>query len=118
MSVNHAALDHRHWRLLLNSLSSPDSTGLDTRRTREMTTVARAWDRSKGQGPRDDSPTPGGVALFAGRRKVKEWNLLMRSSPWIEGAPWREPFGEGMRDFVTKDGRDARCQLVSNFWQD
>ena len=42
----------------------------------------------------------------------------MRSSVWIEGALWREPFGEGIPAFVTKDGRDARCQPVSNVWQD
>jgi hypothetical protein len=118
MSVHHAALDHPHWRLLFNGLSLPDSSRPDTRRTREKTTVARAWDRSKGQGPRDHPPTAGGVALFAGRRKRKTGNLPMRSSVWIEGAPWREPFGEGIPAFVTKDGRDARWQPVSKVWKD
>jgi hypothetical protein len=42
----------------------------------------------------------------------------MWSSLWFEGAPQREPFGQGIRDFATKLGRDARRELVKNFWQE
>jgi enoyl-CoA hydratase len=45
-------------------------------------------------------------------------DLDMWSSLWFEGAPQREPFGQGIRDFATKLGRDARRELVKNFWQE
>jgi enoyl-CoA hydratase len=45
-------------------------------------------------------------------------DLDMWSSLWFEGAPQRESFGQGIRDFTTKAGRDARRELVKNFWQD
>ena len=45
-------------------------------------------------------------------------DLDMWQSLWFEGAPPREPFGQGIKDFVTPDGRNARRKLVKNFWQD
>jgi enoyl-CoA hydratase len=45
-------------------------------------------------------------------------DLDMWTSLVFEGAPPREPFGEGIRDFVNKDSRDERRRLVRNFWQE
>ena len=45
-------------------------------------------------------------------------DLDMWASMFFEGAPPREPFGEGIRDFVDKETRDARRKLVMDFWQD
>ena len=45
-------------------------------------------------------------------------DLDMWSSLWFEGAPQREWFGQRTRDFITREGRDARRALVKNFWQD
>lgn len=45
-------------------------------------------------------------------------DLDMWSSMFFEGAPPREPFGEGVRDFVERDTRDERRKLIMNFWQD
>ncbi|MFV8165260.1 enoyl-CoA hydratase/isomerase family protein [Mycobacterium sp. 134] len=45
-------------------------------------------------------------------------DLDMWQSLWFEGAPQREPFGQGIKDFVTTDGRNARRALVKDFWQD
>jgi len=36
----------------------------------------------------------------------------------FEGAPPRKPFGKGIRDFVQKESRDRRRELVANFWFD
>jgi enoyl-CoA hydratase/carnithine racemase len=44
-------------------------------------------------------------------------DLDMASSMFFEGAPPRQPFGQGIRDFVAKDTRDARRKLVMDFWQ-
>ncbi|WP_051580166.1 enoyl-CoA hydratase/isomerase family protein [Pseudonocardia acaciae] len=45
-------------------------------------------------------------------------DLDMWSSLAFEGAPPREPFGAGIRDFTHRQTRDARRRLVTNFWQD
>jgi len=45
-------------------------------------------------------------------------DLDMWSSLFFEGAPSREPFTQGIRDFVEKTSRDERRKLVMNFWQD
>jgi enoyl-CoA hydratase/carnithine racemase len=45
-------------------------------------------------------------------------DLDLARSMIFEGAPPRQPFGQGIRDFVTKESRDARRRLVSNFWFD
>lgn len=45
-------------------------------------------------------------------------DLDMWSSMFFEGAPAREPFGQGLKDFEHKDTRDARRKLVMDFWQD
>src|SRR5262249_38117988 len=45
-------------------------------------------------------------------------DLDMWSSMFFEGAPPREPFGQGVKDFAEKESRDARRRLVMNFWQD
>ena len=45
-------------------------------------------------------------------------DLDLARSMAFEGAPPREPFGQGIRDFVEKDSRDARRRLVANFWFD
>jgi hypothetical protein len=42
----------------------------------------------------------------------------MWSSLFFEGAPPREPFGAGVREFVDKDTREARRRLTMGFWQD
>lgn len=36
----------------------------------------------------------------------------------FEGAPPRQPFGQGIRDFVTREARDQRRTLVRDFWFD
>jgi enoyl-CoA hydratase len=45
-------------------------------------------------------------------------DLDASSSMFFEGAPQRERFGQGIRDFVEKTSRDERRKLVMNFWQD
>ena len=45
-------------------------------------------------------------------------DLDLARSMIFEGAPPREPFGRGIRDFVERDSRDARRRLVANFWFD
>jgi len=45
-------------------------------------------------------------------------DLDVSSSMVFEGAPQRERFGQGIRDFVEKTSRDERRKLVMNFWQD
>jgi enoyl-CoA hydratase len=45
-------------------------------------------------------------------------DLDMWSSLFFEGAPQREPFGTGVREFVDKDTREARRRLTMGFWQD
>lgn len=44
-------------------------------------------------------------------------DLDMWSSLAFEGAPPRETFGAGVRDFVNKNTRDARRKLVMGFWR-
>ena len=44
-------------------------------------------------------------------------DLDMASSMFFEGAPPRQQFGQGIRDFVQKESRDARRKLVMDFWQ-
>ena len=48
----------------------------------------------------------------------KAADLDMWSSLFFEGAPPRERFGDGIRDFVEKETRDRRRRVVMNFWQD
>jgi len=36
----------------------------------------------------------------------------------FEGAPQRKPFGEGVRDFIERDSRDKRRELLDGFWFD
>ena len=45
-------------------------------------------------------------------------DLDMWGSMFFEGAPQREPFGQGVADFVEKSSRDRRRRLVMDFWQD
>jgi enoyl-CoA hydratase len=45
-------------------------------------------------------------------------DLDMWSSLFFEGAPPRQQFTQGIRDFVEKASRDERRKLVMNFWQD
>jgi enoyl-CoA hydratase len=45
-------------------------------------------------------------------------DLDMWSSLFFEGAPQRQGFTQGIRDFVEKTSRDERRKLVMNFWQD
>jgi enoyl-CoA hydratase len=45
-------------------------------------------------------------------------DLDIASSMYFEGAPPRQQFGQGIRDFVHKESRDARRKLVMDFWQD
>ena len=37
---------------------------------------------------------------------------------WFEGAPQRNPFGQGIRDFVQPDSRDRRRALANALWHD
>jgi enoyl-CoA hydratase/carnithine racemase len=48
----------------------------------------------------------------------KAADLDMSSTMVFEGAPPREPFGQGIADFVNRGTRDQRRNLVKNFWQD
>jgi hypothetical protein len=48
----------------------------------------------------------------------KAADLDISSAMVFEGAPPREPFGQGIADFVNKGTRDQRRNLVKNFWQD
>lgn len=36
----------------------------------------------------------------------------------FEGAPQRKPFGQGIKDFVERDSRDERRELLAGFWFD
>jgi len=45
-------------------------------------------------------------------------DLPLANSMAFEGAPPRQWFGQGIRDFVEKDSRDARRKLVKDFWFD
>jgi enoyl-CoA hydratase/carnithine racemase len=45
-------------------------------------------------------------------------DLDLARSMIFESAPPREPFGQGIRDFVERDSRDVRRRLVANFWFD
>ena len=45
-------------------------------------------------------------------------DLDLASSMIFEGAPPRQPFGQGIRDFVEKETRDRRRKLVMDFWYD
>ena len=45
-------------------------------------------------------------------------DLDLARSMIFEGAPPRQPFGQGIRDFVAKDTRDRRRKLVNDFWFD
>ncbi|MGH7806419.1 MAG: enoyl-CoA hydratase/isomerase family protein [Candidatus Binatia bacterium] len=45
-------------------------------------------------------------------------DLDLARSMIFEGAPPRQPFGQGIRDFVTKETREARRKLVKDFWFD
>jgi enoyl-CoA hydratase len=35
---------------------------------------------------------------------------------WFEGAPQRNPFGQGIRDFLQRDSRDRRLALANALW--
>lgn len=37
---------------------------------------------------------------------------------WFEGAPQRNAFGQGVRDFVQRDSRDQRRALANALWRD
>jgi enoyl-CoA hydratase len=45
-------------------------------------------------------------------------DLDMWQSLVFEGAPPREGFGQGIKDFVSPESRNARRELVKDFWQD
>jgi enoyl-CoA hydratase/carnithine racemase len=45
-------------------------------------------------------------------------DLDLARSMVFEGAPPRQPFGQGIRDFVERNTRDARRKLVRDFWFD
>jgi enoyl-CoA hydratase len=45
-------------------------------------------------------------------------DLGLASSMIFEGAPPRQRFGQGIRDFVDRDTRDVRRKLVKDFWFD
>ena len=45
-------------------------------------------------------------------------DLDLARSMIFEGAPPRQPFGQGIRDFVTRESRDLRRRVVEDFWFD
>ncbi|MDY7105064.1 MAG: enoyl-CoA hydratase/isomerase family protein [Actinomycetota bacterium] len=45
-------------------------------------------------------------------------DLDVANSMVFEGAPPRQPFGQGIRDFVETETRDRRRELVRDFWFD
>jgi enoyl-CoA hydratase/carnithine racemase len=48
--------------------------------------------------------------------KGAELNALQ--GMWLEGAPPRETFGQGIADFVNKESRDQRRHLANALWKD
>jgi enoyl-CoA hydratase/carnithine racemase len=48
--------------------------------------------------------------------KGAELNALQ--GMWFEGAPQRNPFGQGIRDFVDRESRDNRRVLANSLWRD
>ena len=48
--------------------------------------------------------------------KAAELNALQ--GLWFEGAPPREPFGQGIADFVDAGSRDRRRRLALSLWRD
>jgi enoyl-CoA hydratase len=48
----------------------------------------------------------------------KSAELSAEEGMWFERAPQRNPFGQGVRDFVDRDSRERRRTLANELWQD